>query len=70
MNNPIIVQSNTLCPLKKSCNADTDLVFLQLSQKQSDAPIKESVVLNSLETRIYPVWRDWCLDRNFPQRYI
>lgn len=69
MISPIIVQSNTLCLLQISCNADTDLVLAQNRERQSDIATRERMV-DSPETRMHGVWRDWCLDGKFPQRYI
>lgn len=63
----IIVQSNTLCLLQISCNADIELVLAQNCERQSDIATRERVIIDSPETNMY---RDWCLDGKFPQRYI
>lgn len=42
----IIVQSNTLCLLQISCNADNQLIFLQFSEEQSDTAIEQSAVVD------------------------
>lgn len=69
MINPIIVQSNTLCLLQISCNADTELVLAQNCERQSDIATRERMV-DYRETRMQGVWRDFRLKGNHPPRYI
>lgn len=69
MMNSIIVQSNILCLLQSSCNVDKQLVFVQNREKQSNIATRKKVEIDSPETRMHGVWRDWCLD-GFPPRYI
>lgn len=71
MISPIIVQSNTLCLLQRSCNVDSELVLAQNRERQSDIPTREKVVIDPPEAGMYRgFWRDFRLKRNFPSRYI
>ena len=67
--NSIIVQSNTLCLLQRSCNADSELVFVQNRERQSDIATRERIVYPP-ETQIYGLWRDFRLEGNLPPKYI
>ena len=65
-----IVQSNVFCLLRLSCNADTDLVLAQNWERRNNITTREIVEINSPETRMHGIWRDWCLDGKFPSSYI